>query len=265
MMLAVDVVAGDTGLNGIEGGVALITGAASGIGRRSAIRFGREGADVTVADIDANAGRETAELIADHNVDVEFVETDVTSAAAVENLVQTTVDIHGQLDFLHNNAGIEGEQMPTAEQEEQSWDHVVETNMKGVWLCMKHAIPALLESDRGGSIVNTASTAGIRGSANISPYAASKHGVVGATRTAAKEYGPEGLRVNAVCPGPVDTPMVRRYTKEGETLPEEIISDVPLGRFADPAEIASAVVWLSSDDASYVNGHHLPVDGGRLS
>jgi NAD(P)-dependent dehydrogenase (short-subunit alcohol dehydrogenase family) len=245
--------------------VALVTGAGSGIGRATAIRFADEGASVVVVDVDEDGLTETAERIEAAGAEALSRSVDVRDSAALEAVFEETVERFGQLDFVHNNAGIEGEQTPTALHAESTWDDVVDINMKGVWLGMKFAIPRILETGADiGAIVNTASTAGVRGSAQIAPYSASKHGVVGLTRTAAKEYGSEGLRVNAVCPGPIDTPMVVRFSDES-TDTGDIAADVPLGRRGEPSEVANAVVWLCSDEASYVNGHPLLVDGGRLA
>jgi NAD(P)-dependent dehydrogenase (short-subunit alcohol dehydrogenase family) len=252
-------------MDSIQDTVALVTGSASGIGRQSAIRFAEEGADVAVADIDADKGKETAELAAEHGVETEFFETDVAESTSVAETVEQTVETFGQLDYLHNNAGIEGEQTYTADQSEDTWEQVISVNLKGIWLGLKHATPHLLESEQGGNVVNTASTTGVRGAEYISPYVASKHGVVGLTKTAAREYGGQGMRVNAICPGPVDTPLVKRFTADEQERRQNMISDVPLGRFADPAEIASTVVWLCSAESSYVNGNIMLVDGGQLA
>lgn len=244
--------------------VAVITGAAAGIGRATTLAFAATGATVVALDVDVSGGEHVATLAREAGVDATFLETDVADSAAVEAAIETVVDTYGRLDYLHNNAAIEGERSYTHEQTVEGWQRMVDITLTGVWHGMKYAIPHMLDTDPPGAIVNTASTEAHRGSTEQGPYVASKHGVIGLTKTAAKEYGPDGLRVNAVCPGAVDTPMLNRYTTETEreeTVPEGI----PLGRMADPSEIADAVVWLCSEDASYVNGHPLVVDGGRIA
>jgi NAD(P)-dependent dehydrogenase (short-subunit alcohol dehydrogenase family) len=245
---------------------AVVTGAASGIGRQSAIRFAAEGASVAVLDVDVEGGEETAERAREAGGEAIFRELDVTVSADWEQTVVEVVDRFGGLDYVHNNAGIEGEQRPAADQTEDTWEAVVKTNAKGVWLGVKTTIPHLRKSDGDPAIVNTASTAGLHGPESISPYAASKHAVVGLTKSAARDYASEGLRVNAICPGPVDTPMVDRFSEVQGVSPRELMTEqVPLGRLADPAELAAVVVWLCSDEASFVNGHALLADGGELA
>jgi NAD(P)-dependent dehydrogenase (short-subunit alcohol dehydrogenase family) len=248
----------------MSGRVAVVTGAAAGIGRATSLAFADVGAAVAAFDVDADAGRETVATIEEAGGDATFVEADVADSAAVEDAVETVVETFGRLDYLHNNAAIEGDRLHTHEQTEDGWQRMLDVNLTGVWHGMKHAIPHMLDTDPPGCIVNTASTEAHRGSTEQAPYVASKHGVVGLTKSAAKEYGPEGLRVNAVCPGAVDTPMLNRYTTE-EEREEKVPEGIPLGRMADPAEIANAVVWLCSEEASYVNGHPLVVDGGRIA
>jgi NAD(P)-dependent dehydrogenase (short-subunit alcohol dehydrogenase family) len=244
--------------------VAVVTGAAAGIGRATALAFATAGATVVALDVDAAGGRETVAEAEAEGVDATFVEVDVADAAAVEAAMDAVVDTYGRLDYLHNNAAIEGERRHVHEQTLAGWQRMIDVTLTGVWHGMKYAIPHMLDSDPPGCIVNTASTEAHRGSTEQGPYVASKHGVVGLTKTAAKEYGPDGLRVNAVCPGAVDTPMLNRYTTEAERE-EKVPDGIPLGRMADPSEVADAVVWLCSEQASYVNGHPLVVDGGRIA
>jgi NAD(P)-dependent dehydrogenase (short-subunit alcohol dehydrogenase family) len=240
----------------VEGKVALVTGAGSGIGRASALAFAREGASVVVVDVDPAAGEETARLIGDGAT---FVSCDVASAADVESLVQRAVDLHGRLDCAHNNAGITLGFARVADVAEEDFDRTIAVNLKGVWLCMKYEIAQMLKQEGGGAIVNTASIAGLIGSPRTSAYTASKHGVVGLTKTAALEYLRDGIRINSVCPGMTRTSMVAALS------PEELKTfeaRQPSGRLADPNEIAEAAVWLCSDRASFVSGASLPVDAG---
>lgn len=250
-------------MNGIAGKVAIVTGASSGIGRATAVRFAEEGAKVVVADVVEDGGQETVDLITNADGDATFVRVDVTKDADVKALVETTLDVYGGLDFAHNNAGIEGEMAPLADTPDDDWARVIDVNLSGVWRCMKHEIPVMIEHG-GGAIVNTSSVAGLV-AAGGGPYVASKHGVIGLTRVAAVEYAKQGIRVNAVCPGVVDTPMVRRAGEETPELIDQFVAMQPLGRMAESTEIASAVVYLCSDDASFITGQPLPVDGGLLS
>jgi len=248
-------------MNGIDGGVALVTGAASGIGRATAQRFAEEGASVVAADIDVEGGEETVSQIESGGGEATFVETDVTDESDLTTAVETAVDTYDGLDFAFNNAGIEGDQVSFSEQDDANWNQVLDINLNGVFFAMREEIPAILESG-GGAIVNTSSIAGILGFPNLSPYVASKHGVVGLTKTAAVEFSSDGLRVNAVLPGVIETPMVARSGEQDPEATEQTIAGIPASRLGQPEEIASAVVWLCSEDASYVTGQPLPVDGG---
>ncbi|MFO7925726.1 MAG: SDR family oxidoreductase [Halobacteriota archaeon] len=248
-------------MNGIQDGVAIVSGASSGIGRATAKRFSTEGARVVVADIDTDGGEETASQIESDGGDAVFVEADVTDESDVEAVVETAVDTYGGLDFAFNNAGIEGASASTNEQSLENWSRVIDINLEGVFLGLRAQIPAMLE-DGGGAIVSTASVAGLLGFPNLSPYVASKHGVIGLTKTAAVEFSGEGIRVNAVCPGVIDTPMVARTKEEDPETIDATAAATPIGRLGQPEEIASAVVWLCSDDASFVTGESLVVDGG---
>jgi NAD(P)-dependent dehydrogenase (short-subunit alcohol dehydrogenase family) len=248
----------------LEGKAALVTGASSGIGRATALVFAREGAKVVVADVVVAGGEETVRLIKTVGGEAIFVKADVSKAAEVEAMVNTAVAAYGRLDCAHNNAGIEGAMSTTADYTEEDWDRVISINLKGVWLCMKSEIAQMLKQG-GGAVVNTASGAGLVGLANMSAYVASKHGVVGLTKTAALEYAKAGIRVNAVCPGVIQTPMVARVTGRQPQLAEALVAAEPVGRVGQPEEIAEAVVWLCSDAASFVTGHAMAVDGGYVA
>lgn len=245
----------------LNGGVALVTGAGLGIGRSISLLFAGRGAKVAVADAVPENAEETVRLIKEAGREAFFVKTDVSKGAEVESLINEIVKIYGRLDYACNNAGIDGDACSTADSTEKNWDRVINLNLKGVWLCMKHEIGQMLKQG-GGTIVNIASIAGLVGMQGLPAYCASKHGVLGLTKTAALEYAPAGIRVNAVCPGATLTPMVHQLVAAQPELVENIKSDHPLGRFADPEEIAEAVIWLCSDASSFVTGHPLLVDGG---
>lgn len=247
-------------MNGIDDGVALVTGAGAGIGRATAERFAREGASVVVSDIDADAGAETVERIESDGGTAAFVEADVSDADAVAAMVEFAVDEFGELDFAVNNVAAGTPAARTTDIDEDDWDRVIEIAQKGTWLGMKHEIPAILDGENDGAVVNVASVAGIEASPGRTPYATSKHGVVGLTRSAGVEYATEGVRVNAVCPAVVETAAIESLSPEER---DQVTADVPMGRPAQPDEIASAIVWLCSDDASFVTAHALPVDGGE--
>jgi len=249
---------------GLEGKVALVTGAASGIGRATAIAFAQLGAAVVVADVRTEGGEETVERVKGLGGQAFFIRTDVSSSHDIEALIHQTLDRFGRLDCACNNAGIEGLMAPTADCTEDNWDRVISINLKGVWLCMRSEIPVML-AQGGGVIVNVASVAGLVGFKNLPAYCASKGGIVQLTRTAALEYAQSGIRVNAVCPGGVRTPMVDRLVQQHPEMEEGLLAVHPMGRLGKPSEIAEAILWLCSDAASFVTGHAMAVDGGYVA
>ena len=250
----------------LNGRVALVTGAASGIGRASALAFANDGARVVVADVAADQGRETVDLIEAAGGEAIFVLADVSKRGDVEHLVTAAIDTFGRLDSAHNNAGIEGATPAgTAfhDYPDEMWDRVLGINLKGVWLCMQVEIVQML-AQGGGAIVNTASIAGLVGGFG-GAYSAAKHGVVGLTKVAALEYATRGIRVNAVCPGGIRTPMLERVFARRPETEQLFVAGEPVGRLGTPEEIAAAVVWLCSDGASFLTGVALPIDGGWVA
>ncbi|HEY0847560.1 MAG TPA: SDR family oxidoreductase [Noviherbaspirillum sp.] len=239
----------------------LVTGAAGGIGRAAALAFAREGARVAVCDVDAAGGEQTVAQITQAGGEAIFVRADISQSAQVEQLIGKVVDTFGRLDCAFNNAGIEIEHLPLADADEAMFDRIMSVNVKGVWLCMKHEIRQMLKQG-GGVIVNTASVAGLVGAPTQPIYAASKHAVVGMTKTAAAEYGRAGIRINSVCPGIIRTPMLERALEREPRREKGIVKVHPIGRLGEAEEIANAAVWLCSDAASFVTGHQLAVDGG---
>ena len=240
--------------------IALVTGGTTGIGRATAIAFAKAGAKVVVSGRRAAEGEETVRLVRAAGGEAMFVKADVAIPSDVKNLVDATVRAHGRLDIAFNNAGIESAVMaPTADQDDADFDRVFAINVKGVYLSMKHQIPAMLKGG-GGSIINTSSVAGVIGMPGVGPYVASKHAVIGLTKNAALEYAKLGIRVNAVAPAAIETPMLDRFT---ESVPRDFLSSLhPIGRLGKPEEIADAVVWLASSQASFVTGQTIAVDGG---
>jgi len=223
--------------------------------------FSREGARVVIADIMAEQGEETVRLVQDTGGQASFVKCDVSKAAEIKDLIEEVVRRHGRLDCAFNNAGIEGIVSMTAEGTEDNWDQVMAVNLRGVWLCMKHEIPRMLEQG-GGTIVNTASVGGLVGLQGLSAYCASKGGVIQLTKAAALEYARSNIRINAVCPGGVKTGMSRRLARQpqiGDNVP------APMKRWAKPEEVGEAVAWLCSDAATFVTGHAMAVDGGFVA
>lgn len=248
----------------LEGKVGLVTGGTSGIGRDAAILFAKAGAKVVVAGRREVEGKKTVELIRAAGGDGLFAKADVSKASEVEMLVQKTVDKFGRLDVAFNNAGIEGVWLPITEQSEEDWDRTINVNLKGVWLCLKYEIRQMRKQGGGGAIVNMASVAGLMGLAGAATYCASKHGVIGLTKSAALENARSGIRVNVVCPAVIETPMAERAYSQPETN-RFVLSLHPIGRFGRPEEIAEAVVWMCSDRASFMTGQSLVLDGGLLA
>jgi NAD(P)-dependent dehydrogenase (short-subunit alcohol dehydrogenase family) len=244
------------------GQVAFVTGAGSGIGRATATAFAAEGADVALADIDAVGNEETAQIVAEHGGRVLAVKCDVTSSSDVKTAVERTVQELGRLDVAFNNAGIEQPPTTLVDTTEDDWSRLLDIDLSSAFLCMKYEIPAMLEHG-GGSIVNTSSGAGVIGIRGQAAYVAAKHGLIGLTKSAALEYAAQGVRVNAICPGIIETPMMHRFsggTPEGRA---RVIDQEPVGRMGSPEEIASAVLWLSSDLGAFATGHAMVIDGGQ--
>jgi NAD(P)-dependent dehydrogenase (short-subunit alcohol dehydrogenase family) len=252
-----------TAMRSLEGKVAIVTGAAMGIGRAAALIFAREGASVVVADIDEDQGTQTVELVRASGAQASFVRTDVSVAADVAAMVQYAVDTYGGVDCAHNNAGIAAPMAPLADYPDDGWDRTIAVMLTGVYLCMKAEIPRMLERG-GGAIVNTASGVGLVGYPGQAAYTASKHGVIGLTKVAALDYGAKGIRVNAICPGTASTPMVDQAIEHDPAIDEYLEQLHPIGRIGEASEIAEAAVWLCSPAASFVLGAALPVDGGYV-
>ncbi|VAW72546.1 3-oxoacyl-[acyl-carrier protein] reductase [hydrothermal vent metagenome] len=248
-----------------ENKVVLVTGGATGIGLATAIRFAEEGAKVVIASRSESAGGRAVDAIKASGGEATFIQTDVSQEAQVEALIQKTVETYGKLDAAFNNSGTEGMPALLVDDEVANYERIFDVNVKGLWLCMKHEIKHMLQNG-GGSIVNNASIAGLIGFPHLGMYAASKHAVLGLTKSAALENGALGIRINAVSPAMIETDMAERFLAAEPDKREENIAGIkamhPIGRFGKPEEIASAVTWLCSDDASFMLGHSLTVDGG---
>lgn len=247
-----------------DGKVAIVTGAASGIGKATAFAFSSRGSSVVVSDINEANGEAVVKEIVDGGGKASFIAADVSQADDVFNLIEHTISTYGGLDFAFNNAGTEGVMATTADCTEADWDRTLAVNLKGVWLCMRAEIPMMLKRG-GGVIVNCSSVAGLVGFGQAGAYTASKHGVIGLTKAAALEYATSGIRINAVCPGVIDTPMITRAVAGDEKMKAMFAAGEPMGRLGRPEEIAGAVVWLCSDSASFVTGSAIPVDGGWVT
>lgn len=244
------------------GRVAFVTGAANGIGRAAALAFAREGANVVIGDISERDNQETFRMVEELGARALAVRCDVTRAEDVRSALDRAVNTFGRLDFAFNNAGVEQPIMPLADVTEEEWDRIIDVDLRGVFLCMKYEVPLMLNQG-GGVIVNTSSGAGVKGIAGQAAYCAAKFGVVGLTKAAALDYAKSNIRVNVVCPGIIQTPMMDRFTGGTPEGRDRVIAQEPVGRMGKPEEIAAAVVWLCSDAAAFVVGHALVIDGGQ--
>ena len=248
----------------LEGKVSLITGGGSGIGKASALAFAREGSKGVGADVNVEGGEQTVRLIQDTGGEATFVRADVSNSGDVSDMVSHAVQTYNRLDCAFNNAGISGGRGRIHEYTEDDWSRVLNINLTGVWLCMKYEIIQMLKQG-GGAIVNTASVMGLVGGSRSPAYGATKHGVVGLTKTGAVDYAQEAIRINAVCPGYIRTPMIEQGILSDPVAEERVVSRHPMHRLGTPEEIAEAVVWLCSDAASFVTGHAMTVDGGYVA
>lgn len=242
--------------------VALVTGASSGIGRVTALLFAQKGAKVIVSDVNEIGGKETVAQIKSAGGEAIFIACDVSDKKAVTELFELTISKYDRLDFLINNAGLGGTLEFTHEYPDDIYDQIIAVNQTGVFYCMKAGLQILLEQGAGGSVVNVSSVAGISAAPKMSAYAASKHAVIGLTKTAAAEYGKHNIRVNAVCPTVIETPMGDSFKESHEAILEMIKASIPMKRFGQPEEVASVIVWLCSEESSFVNGQELKIDGG---
>jgi len=248
----------------LEGKAVLVTGGGSGIGRATSLLLAKQGAKVMIADYVPEGAQKTVAMITEAGGTADCLVADVSVTKQVEMMVAKTVETYGRIDGAFNNAGIEGKMAGTIDTSEENFDRTIAINLKGVWLCMKYEIPQMLKQG-GGVIVNTASIAGLVGFEGLPAYNASKHGVVGLTKTAALEFAQKNIRVNCVCPGVIQTPMVARLMDGGGMNENDMRAGEPVGRFGQPQEIGEGVVWLLSDVASFVTGHSMVIDGGWIA
>ena len=248
--------------NQFKNKVAIVTGGSFGIGKATAIAFAKKGAKVAVVDWVEDS--ETVNAIKALGGEAIFIKCDVSKTEDVKAMIEKTISTFGRLDYAFNNAGIEGSNGTTQECTEENWDKTIAVNLKGIWLCMKHEIPEMLKQGKG-VIINCASIAGLVGFPGLPAYVASKHGVIGLTKTSALECAKLGIRVNAVCPGAIKTPMIDRITGNKKEVEEQFAGMEPIGRLGQPEEVANAVLWLCSDEASFVTGHAMAVDGGWVA
>jgi NAD(P)-dependent dehydrogenase (short-subunit alcohol dehydrogenase family) len=244
--------------------IVFVTGASTGIGQATALLFARSSARVALVDINEDLGLKTASMIKAAGGQAEFIKCDVSKEQQVQAAIAKTVQIYGGLDIAFNNAGIEGQTSPTAECTAENWHSVIETNLSSVWYCMKYQIPEMLKRG-GGSIINCSSIAGLVGFSGIPAYVAAKHGVIGLTKVSALEYAKSRIRINAVCPGVIQTPMIDRFSKGNAQALQQLQAAEPIGRIGQPNEISESVLWLASDASSFVTGHSLVVDGGWVA
>lgn len=250
-------------MKSLQDKIALVTGAASGIGRSIALAYAREGAKVVVSDLDQGKSEETLALVKEAGAEGLVAPADVSDPAACEAMVEQVIKAYGRLDIACNNAGVGGEQNPTADYSLDGWRRVIDINLSSIFYCMKYQIPAMLRGG-GGAIVNMASILGMVGFAESPAYSAAKHGVLGLTKASAQEYATQGIRINSVGPGFIHTPMIS-HLEEADATRDFLVSLHPMGRLGRAEEVAELVLWLSTDKASFVTGAYYPVDGGYLS